>query len=106
MDTLNKRTKYAFLVKMDVNTVPFVSFRLFLPQRLFLMTPSSLIKDVDTLAKFHSLYFQAQGQAKPSYKNRSFLCEDDVDWILLMGPYWTLVRLGPFSNAELFNPGT
>lgn len=50
---------------------------------------------------FQALYFQAQDQAKAAYRNHYPLSNDGVWWILLLGPYWTPVKLGPFSEAEL-----
>lgn len=65
-----------------------------------LPAPGSLINDRDTLVAFHGLYIQAQDQAKAAYKNQYPLREDGVNWILLVGPYWTPEVFGPFSEAE------
>lgn len=65
-----------------------------------LPTPHSLIRDRDVLAAFHSLYFQAEDQAKAAYKNDYPLRHDGIHWILLIGPYWTPQLFGPFSEAE------
>jgi hypothetical protein len=66
-----------------------------------LPSPDSLINDPGTLIVFHTLYFQAQDQAKAAYKNRCPLSEDGIDWLLVVGPYWTPVTFGPFSDAEV-----
>ena len=63
--------------------------------------PYSLINNWNVMSAFHGLYFQALDQAKAAYKNDYPLCEDGVYWILLVGPYWTVERLGPFTEAQM-----
>lgn len=66
-----------------------------------LPTPDSLINDIGVRTAFHTLYFQVMDQAKAAYKNQYPLCEDGFYCILLVGPYWTVEKFGPFTEAEL-----
>ena len=53
---------------------------------------------------FHSLYFQAQDQAKAAgIKGQYPLLGVQYSgiWILLIGPYWVPVIFGPFTEDEL-----
>ncbi len=62
--------------------------------------PASIITDLDVLQAFHGLSFQAKDQAKAAIKNGS-VHSNTVQWIFLVGPYWTPVTFGPFTAAEL-----
>lgn len=45
---------------------------------------------------------QAMDQAKAAFKNNyCFNPRHSIHWMLVVGPYWTPVKLGPFSQAEL-----
>jgi hypothetical protein len=51
---------------------------------------------------FFAAYCQAADQAKAAFKNNYCLdSEHPIDWMLVVGPYWTPVELGPFSEAQL-----
>jgi hypothetical protein len=63
-----------------------------------LPNPTVIRGHKDLALVFHKLYFQAKDQAKATYKNHYPLSEEGVQWILLVGPYWTLERLGPSLN--------
>jgi len=63
--------------------------------------PSSMINNNAVRFAFHSLYFQAQDQAKAAIKGQYPLLGGTVQWILLIGPYWVPVVFGPFAEAEL-----
>jgi hypothetical protein len=54
----------------------------------------------DVKSTFHTLYFQAENQAKAAYKNGYPLSDNGIQWILLVGPYWIPKMFGPFSEAE------
>jgi hypothetical protein len=58
--------------------------------------PSSIIDNAEVKAAFHTLYFQAQDQAKAAIKGQYPLLGDTVQWILVVGPYWVPVVFGPF----------
>ena len=59
------------------------------------------IRVIGVRTAFHTLYFQVMDQAKAAYKNQYPLCEDGFYCILLVGPYWTVEKFGPFTEAEL-----
>jgi hypothetical protein len=61
---------------------------------------SEIMSNPDVASMFHTLSFQAQNQAKAAYKNGYPLSPNGVQWILLIGPYWTPKTFGPFSEAE------
>lgn len=66
------------------------------------LPPASSIINIDEVrAAFHTLYFQAQDQAKAAIKGQYPLLGGTVQWILLIGPYWVPVEFGPFTEAEL-----
>ena len=45
---------------------------------------------------------QAMDQAKAAFKNNyCFDRKKPIRWILVVGPYWTPILLGPFSQADL-----
>ena len=50
---------------------------------------------------FHLLYLQAEDQIKAAIKNRYQPLPKIVHWTVIIGPYWTPVTFGPFSDAEL-----
>ncbi|KAM6496228.1 hypothetical protein JOM56_008934 [Amanita muscaria] len=52
---------------------------------------------------FHRLSFQARNQAKAAIKNGYPIAQNGnmVQWILLIGPYWTPVMFGPFTDTQL-----
>jgi hypothetical protein len=64
---------------------------------------ASLITHPSVVTAFHHLSFQARDQAKAAIKNGYPIAQngDTVQWILLIGPYWTPVTFGPFTDAEL-----
>jgi hypothetical protein len=70
-------------------------------QMASLPTPDSLIHNAGVRSAFHALYFQVMDQAKAAYKNQYPLCEDGFYCILLVGPYWTVEKFGPFTEAEM-----
>ena len=63
--------------------------------------PSSIINNTEVRVAFHTLYFQAQDQAKAAIKGQYPLLGGTVQWILLIGPYWVPVIFGPFTEDEL-----
>jgi hypothetical protein len=71
--------------------------------RMKILPPPQYIMDIPEIkSAFQTLYFQAQDQAKAAIKNKYFLLPDEtVTWILIIGPYWTPVTFGPFSEEEL-----
>lgn len=63
--------------------------------------PSSIIDSDQVRAAFHTLYFQAQDQAKAASKGQYPILGGTVQWILLIGPYWVPVVFGPSAEAGL-----
>jgi len=61
------------------------------------------IKDLDEVKdSFYAVRLQAEDQAKASFKNNyCFNSSRPIHWILVVGPYWTPIQLGPFSPAAL-----
>lgn len=66
-----------------------------------LPAPRELINNREVRMAFRLIRFQAEDQAKAAYKNKCPLREDGIDWILLVGPYWTPQKFGPFTEAEI-----
>jgi hypothetical protein len=66
-----------------------------------LPAPALLIHQNSVAYAFHTLYFQAQDQAKAAVKGHYDLAGGTVIWLLMIGPYWTPVEFGPFEPEEL-----
>ena len=62
--------------------------------------PACIISNPDVESAFHALSLRAQDQAKTAIRNK-YTFSDTVDWIVLIGPYWTDFRFGPFTEAQL-----
>jgi hypothetical protein len=62
---------------------------------------SALQTNVDIMSAFHEVFFQGEDQAKAAVKGQHFSETEKVPWLLFIGPYWTPVRYGPFSPAQL-----
>jgi hypothetical protein len=69
----------------------------------FLPPAASLITCDPVVIAFQRLAFQARNQAKAATKNGYPIAQNGstVEWILLIGPYWTPVTSGPFTDAQL-----
>jgi hypothetical protein len=67
------------------------------------MPPAADIKDLDEVKdSFFAVRLQAEDQAKAAFKNGyPFNSARPIYWILVVGPYWTPIQLGPFSPADL-----
>ncbi|KAJ7601070.1 hypothetical protein C8J56DRAFT_768238 [Mycena floridula] len=64
--------------------------------------PEVIINTQEIRNAFTSVLFQAEDQAKAAYKNRAPIdMARGVDWILLVGVYWTPWTFPPFSEAAL-----
>ena len=62
----------------------------------------SIISDSDVRKAFQVATSQAQDQAKAAFINRcTFSSTKAVDWIILVGPCWIHLQLGPFTDAQL-----
>jgi hypothetical protein len=84
-----------FKLCCGVDAVPAVDIMKQLPD------PETILSNSDVMTAFHGLYFQAENQAKAAYDGDYPLAKDGIWWILLVGPYWTPTKFGPFSEAEL-----
>ncbi|KAF8545855.1 hypothetical protein OG21DRAFT_1374837, partial [Imleria badia] len=63
--------------------------------------PEFIMQSQEFKLAFRSIYLQAQDKAKAAFKTQYRLSTEGVDWVLMLGPYWTPTVLGPFSDAEL-----
>ena len=59
---------------------------------------SSAKRDVQNT--FHSCQFQAHDQAKAAVKGGHFPNEQ-LMWLIFIGPYFTILELGPFTSNHL-----
>ena len=56
-----------------------------------------VVRNIFILARY-----QAMDQAKAAFKNDfCFNPKQPIHWMLVVGPYWTPIQLGPYSEAEL-----
>lgn len=59
-------------------------------------------RNLEVQETFHLALDQATDQAKAAFKNEYFFDPKlPTYWMLVVGPYWTPVQLGPFSEADL-----
>ena len=64
--------------------------------------PKYIIDKREVRTAFSGAKRQAIDQAKAAFKNSAcFNPKQPIWWMLVVGPYWTPVQLGPFSEAEL-----
>ncbi|KAN0141514.1 hypothetical protein V8E53_000759 [Lactarius tabidus] len=82
-------------LRCGVDAVPAVDIMKQLPD------PETILSNSDVITAFQGLYFQAQNQAKAAHEGDYTMAEDGIWWILVVGPYWTPTKFGPFSEAEL-----
>lgn len=73
-----------------------------LPVMTNLPMPSAIEDEMEVKSAFHELYFQGEDQAKAASKGGfNFPNRPQIPFFLFVGPYWTSVSYGPFSEAEL-----
>ncbi len=73
-----------------------------LPIMTSLPAPSAIEDDMTVKSAFHDLYFQGEDQAKAVIKGGfNFPNRQQIPFLLFVGPYWTSVSYGPFSEAKL-----
>jgi len=73
-----------------------------LPIMTDLPAPSAIEDGIEVKSAFHDLYFQGEDQAKAAIKGGfNFPNRPQVPFFLFVGPYWTSVSYGPFSEAKL-----
>ena len=61
-----------------------------------------IIDNFEVQWAFRVAWYQAMDQAKAAFKNDyCFDRKEPIRWILVVGPYWTPILLGPFSQADL-----
>jgi hypothetical protein len=65
-----------------------------------LPSPDQLLTRPDVALHFLSVYTQSEDQAKAAFKNECCFITP-IPWILAVGPYWTCVQFGPFTEAQL-----
>ena len=65
--------------------------------------PTSTIVEYDDEVRFalHTAYYQAEDQAKAAVRGDHAPRQRPMDYFLFVGPYWTHVIVGPFSEAQL-----
>ena len=65
-----------------------------------LPSAASIMHDHNVTTLFHQLSLQAENNAKTAYEKQFPLSDNGIQWILLVGPYWTPKSFGPFSADE------
>lgn len=66
-----------------------------------LPSPAIVQEDKEVRIALHSAYYQAEDQAKAAVRGDHAPRQRPIDYILLVGPYWAHVTVGPFSKPEL-----
>ena len=57
--------------------------------------------DKEVCIALHSAYFQAEGQAKAVVCGDHAPQQCPIDYLLFIGPYWTHITVGMFTEAQL-----
>jgi hypothetical protein len=92
--TLNGKPSFKLRVGAEVKRA--------LPIMTSLPPPLDLEDNRDVMAAFHDLYFQGEDQAKAAVKaGFNFPNRQHIPFLLFVGPYWTVVHYGPFSDDQL-----
>jgi hypothetical protein len=64
--------------------------------------PSNIVENYDEVRfALHTAYYQAEDQAKAAVRGDHAPRQRPMDYFLFVGPYWTHVIVGPFSEAQL-----
>jgi hypothetical protein len=66
--------------------------------------PRSVGEHYDVKNTLHICSFQAEDQAKAAVKG-SLLPNKPLLWLIFVGPYFTIIKLGPFTAAQLITRG-
>lgn len=69
-----------------------------------LLHPSIMAEDASIKNTLHVSQFQAIDQAKAAVKG-GLLPNKKLLWLMFVGPYFTMLEVGPFSNAQLITRG-
>jgi len=66
------------------------------------LPPTNIVEDDDEVRfALHTAYYQAEDQAKAAMRGDHAPRQRPMDYFLFVGPYWTHVTVGPFSEAQL-----
>ena len=69
------------------------------------LPPTNVIsEDRDIQNIFRSFKFQAEDQAKAAVKG-NHLPNEQLLWLMFIGPYFTILELGPFNDCQLITRG-
>lgn len=92
---VNFRRNRAFIFRLGVK-----SKRM---RRVMVNLPSTrkVEGDKEVRIALHSAYFQAEDQAKAAVRGDHAPQQRPIDYLLFVGPYWTHVTVGPFTEAQL-----
>ena len=70
------------------------------PMMLQLPPPSIIAEDEDVKNTFHICEFQATDQAKAAVKG-GLLPNTQLLWLMFIGPFFTILEVGPFLEDQL-----
>ena len=92
---VNFRRNRPFIFRLGVESKRMTSIMTHLP-------PSNIIENDDEVRfALHTAYYQAEDQAKAAVRGDHAPRQRPMDYFLFVGPYWTHVIVGPFSEAQL-----
>jgi hypothetical protein len=92
---VNFRCNRPFIYRLGIESKRMISMMADLP-------PTSIVEDNDDVRlALHTAYYQAEDQAKAAIRGDHAPRQRPIDYFLLIGPYWTHVTVGPFSEAQL-----
>jgi hypothetical protein len=92
---VNFRRNHPFIFRLGVESKRMTSAMANLP-------PCNILEgDLEVRFALHTAYFQAEDQAKAAMRRDHASPQRPMDYFLFVGPYWTHVTVGPFSEAQL-----
>jgi hypothetical protein len=92
---VNFRCNRPFIFQLGVKSKRITSIMAQLP-------PNNIVENDDEVRfTFHTAYYQAEDQVKAAVHGDCAPCQWPMDYFLFVGPYWTHVIVGPFSEAQL-----
>src|SRR4051794_13275506 len=92
---VNFRRNRPFIYRLGVKSKRMTSMMMHLP--------STNIMEEDKEVRFalHTAYYQAEDQAKVAVRGDHAPRQRPMDYLLFVGPYWTHVTVGPFTEAQM-----
>lgn len=92
---VNFRRNRPFILRLGVESKRMTS-------KMSKLPPTHIMeRDEEVRDALHTAYYQAEDQAKAAVRGGHASRQRPMDHFLFVGPYWTHVTVGPFSEAQM-----